>query len=70
MLGPELNVQKGRSNVGLGRVEDAWTTCFFIMQVCEKYLANGKDVFCAFMGKMYSVKMHTIRSIGMVWCRC
>ena len=26
-LGPELNEQQGRSNVGLGRVEDAWTKC-------------------------------------------
>ena len=24
-LGPELNVQLGRSNVGLDRVDDAWT---------------------------------------------
>ena len=24
-LGPELNVQFGRSNGGLGRVEDEWT---------------------------------------------
>ena len=32
----------GKSNVGLGRVEDVW-------QVCEKYLGNWKDVFCAFM---------------------
>ena len=22
---------------------------FAVMQVCEKYLANGKDVFCAFI---------------------
>ena len=22
---------------------------FAVKQVCEKYLANGKDVFCAFM---------------------
>ena len=29
----------------LGSVEDAWTKCL----VCEKYLANGKDVFWAFM---------------------
>ena len=33
--------------MGLGRVEDAWT--FAVRQVCEKYLANGKDVFWAFM---------------------
>ena len=26
-LGPELNVQKGRSHVGIGRVEDAWNKC-------------------------------------------
>ena len=24
---PELNVQKGRSNMSLGRVEDVWTKC-------------------------------------------
>ena len=34
--------------MGLGRVEDAWTKCA-VRQVCEKYLANGKDVFWAFM---------------------
>ena len=34
-MGPELNV-------GLGRVENAWTKC-------EKYLANGKVEFWAFM---------------------
>ena len=28
--------------MGLGRVEDVW-------QLCEKYLGNWKDVFCAFM---------------------
>ena len=26
-VGPKLNVQLGRSNVGLGRVEDAWIKC-------------------------------------------
>ena len=35
--------------MGLGRVGDAWTKCFAVRQVCEKYLANGKDVFWAFM---------------------
>ena len=34
----------GRSNVSLGRVEDAWTM-FAVRQISEKYLANGKDVF-------------------------
>ena len=48
-LGPELNVQYWISNVCLGRVEDAWTKCFAIRQVYEKYLANGKDVFWEFM---------------------
>ena len=24
----KMNVQSGRSNMGLGRVEDAWTKCF------------------------------------------
>ena len=32
----------------LGKVEDAWTK-FAVWQVCEKYLANGKDVFWAFV---------------------
>ena len=35
--------------MGLFRVEDTWTKVFAIRQVCEKYLANGKDVFWAFM---------------------
>ena len=36
--------------MGLGRVEDAWTDqVFAVRQVCEKYLANGKDVFWTFM---------------------
>ena len=35
--------------MGLGRVEDAWTKCFAVKQVCEKHLADGKDVFWAFM---------------------
>ena len=36
--------------MGLGRVEDARTNSLFaVRQVCEKYLANGKDVFWAFM---------------------
>ena len=26
-LGPELNMQSPRSNMGLGRVEDAWIKC-------------------------------------------
>ena len=33
--------------MGLGRVEDACV--FAVRQLCEKYLANGKDVFWAFM---------------------
>ena len=32
------------SNVGLRRVEDAWTKCFAIRQVYVKYLANGKGI--------------------------
>ena len=32
-------MQYGRSNVGLGRVEDAWTNCL-------PYLANGSRVSC------------------------
>ena len=39
---------------------------FAVRQVCEKYLENGKDVFCAFM----DLEMHVIRSIGMVCGRC
>ena len=31
--------------MALGRVEEV----FAVRQVCEKYLANGKDVFWAFM---------------------
>ena len=35
--------------MGLGRVEDAcFDQVFAVRQVCEKYLANGKDVFWAF----------------------
>ena len=34
--------------MGLGRAEDAWTKCA-VRQVCEKYLANGKDVFWVLM---------------------
>ena len=36
----------GGSNVGLGRVEDE---AFAVRKVCEKYLANGKNLFWAFM---------------------
>ena len=31
--------------MGLCRVEDPWTKCLPLRQVCEKYLANAKDVF-------------------------
>ena len=49
-LGPEPNVQLGRSNVDLGRVEDAWTKCLpYIRQVCEKNQAHWKCVFWAVM---------------------
>ena len=34
--------------MGLGRVEDT-RQVFAVRHVCEKYLANGKDVFWAFM---------------------
>ena len=36
---------------------------FAVRQVCEKYLANGKDVFWAFMDLE---KAYMIRSISMV----
>ena len=41
--------------MSLGRVEDAWTKRCRKRQVGEKHLANGKDVFWAFMdlGKAY-----------------
>ena len=35
--------------MGVGRVEDAWTKCLSKRQVCEKCLANERDVFWAFM---------------------
>ena len=41
-------MQEGRCNVGLDRVADA-DQVFAVRQVCEKYLANGKDVFWASM---------------------
>ena len=46
--------------MGLGRVEDAWSKCFSVRQVCEKYLANGKVVFWAFMDleKAYTIDRH------------
>ena len=37
-----------RSNVGLGRVEGAWTNCLLIVRQVSKNLANGKDVFRMF----------------------
>ena len=36
------------SNVGLDRVE-CMDQVFAVRQVCEEYLANGNDVFWAFM---------------------
>ena len=42
-------MQLGRRNVGLDRVDGAFRKFFDIRQVCEMYIANGKDVFCAFM---------------------
>ena len=39
---------------------------FAVRQVCETYLANGKDVFCALM----DLERHMTRSIGMVCGRC
>ena len=35
--------------VSKGIVEGVWIKCSAIRQVCEKYLANWKDVFKAFM---------------------
>ena len=49
--------------MGLGRVEDQ---VFAVRQVCEKYLANGKDLFWV----LIDLKRHMIRSIGMVCGRC
>ena len=40
---------------------------FTVRQVCEKYPANGKDVFWAFMDLE---KVYMIRTIGMVCRRC
>ena len=39
---------------------------FAAKQVCEMYLANGKDVFWAFM----DLGNHMIKSISMVCGRC
>ena len=39
---------------------------FAVRQVCETYLANGKDVFWAFM----DLERYMIRSIDMVCGRC
>ena len=39
---------------------------FAVTQVCEKYLANGKDVFWVFM----DLKRPMILSIDMVCGRC
>ena len=54
--------------MGLGRVEDARTNSLFaVRKVCEKYLANGKDVFWAFMD---FERAYMILSIDMVCGRC
>ena len=44
----ELNVQQERSTVCFNMVEGAWIK-FAVRQVCKKYLANGRNVFWAFM---------------------
>ena len=53
--------------MGVGREEDAWPKC---LQVCEKFLANWKDAFRAFMdlekefdtidwhGRVYGVRVY------------
>ena len=51
----------------LERVEGAWIKCLlYIRHVCEKYRANGKDVFTEFMDleKVY----HMIDRHGMRQC--
>ena len=52
---PELNVQYGKSN-GRGRMDQVLPE----RQVCEKNLANGKDVFWVFMDlkKAYDTVHH------------
>ena len=36
--------------MGFSSVEGAWTKCLLaVRQMCEKYLAIGKDVFLVFM---------------------
>ena len=45
---PELNVQCDRSNMGLGRVEDACTKCL-LYDRCVKSISQMGNVFLAFM---------------------
>ena len=45
---PELNEQEGEELVGLGMVVSMEEE-FAVRQVCQKYLANGKVIFWAFM---------------------
>ena len=56
----------GEEQCGFKQGRGCMDQVFSIRQVYEKYLANGKDVFWAFM----DLKRHMIRSIGMVCGRC
>ena len=52
--------------INLGRGRGCMDQVFAVRQVCEKYLANGKDVFWAFVG----LEKVMILSIDMVCGRC
>ena len=57
----------GKEQYGFRQGRKCMDQVFAVRQVCEKYLANGKDLFCAFMGLE---KAYDIRSIDMVCGRC
>ena len=50
----------GEEQCGFMQGRGCMDQVFAVRQVCEKYLANGKDVFCAFMDleKAYTIYRH------------
>ena len=56
----------GKEQCGFRQGRGYMDQVFAVRQVCEKYLANGKDVFWEFI---YLEKAN-VRSIGMVCGRC
>ena len=65
-VGARTECPLGEKQCGFRQGRGCMDQVFAVRQVCEKYLANGKDVFWAFV----NWKRHVTRSIGMVCDRC